>query len=237
MSKSDPSFLDVEDEDQRQKRIGSLLEKLNVNQATSTSATTNSLLNITDDKPGPIPPPSELLARVQAFLPTIEASNEALAQKNPEDIDIENVAEHEEQYIEMNLGLGVFESKRPKTGSASEDASSSEESESDSNSDFDSESSAGSKPNCDTDDDESSSDSELNFYIDRDQSSSDSESGDDFNASRHDDNNSDSSSGSSVHMRAVVSRPIKPLPRRVSQRADIQVLSSLPAPERDTDVT
>ncbi|KAF8838641.1 hypothetical protein BDN67DRAFT_971286 [Paxillus ammoniavirescens] len=228
MSKRDPSFLDVEDDDQRQKRIGSLLEKLNVTQAASTSAATNPLLNITDDKPGPIPPPSELLARVQAFLPTIEASNEALAQKNPEDIDIENVAEHEERYIEMNLGLGVFESKRPKTGSGSEDASSSEESESHSSSDVNSESSSGSEPNCDTDDDESSSGSELDFYIDRDQSSS--ESGDD-------DNDSYSSSGSSVHMRAVVTRPIKPLPRRVSQRAETQVPSSPPAPERDTHVT
>ncbi|KIK98215.1 hypothetical protein PAXRUDRAFT_134694 [Paxillus rubicundulus Ve08.2h10] len=196
MSKQNPSFLDVEDEDQRQKRIGSLLEKLNV---TQTASATNPLLSLTDDKLGPITPPNELLARVQAFLPAIEASNEALTRSNPEDIDIENVAEHEGHYIEMNLGLGVFESKRPRTGSGSEDASSSEESESDSNSDFDSESSSGS------------------------------ESGDD--------DNSDSPSGSLVHTKAVFSRPIKPLPRRVSQRAKIQMLSSLPAPDSDTDVT
>ncbi|KAF8138772.1 hypothetical protein EV363DRAFT_1314739, partial [Boletus edulis] len=47
-----------------------------------------------------------VLERVQAFLPAIATSNEALSRQNPEDINIENIPEDEERYIEMNLGLG-----------------------------------------------------------------------------------------------------------------------------------
>ena len=42
-----------------------------------------------------------MLARIEAFLPAISASNEALSRQNPEDVDIENVPEDEERYIEM----------------------------------------------------------------------------------------------------------------------------------------
>ena len=45
-----------------------------------------------------------VLSRVQAFLPQMEASNAVLAQKvqaDPASVDIENIAEGAEQYIEM----------------------------------------------------------------------------------------------------------------------------------------
>ncbi|KAF9238843.1 hypothetical protein BU15DRAFT_75064 [Melanogaster broomeanus] len=216
--KSDPGVLDVEDEEQRQTRIGSLLERLNVTSASASAQTPPSaLLNVTDHKHtrGPIEPPNELLARVQAFLPAIQASNAALAGENPEDVDIENLREDEEQYIEMNLGLGVFESKRPQTGSGSESTSSGSESESES------ESGSG------TDDVDSSSDSESGSEDDADVSSTDDNS----------ESDPDSDSGSSVDMSPVIPRPIKPLPRRVSHQARIEVLSSSPAPATDPDVT
>jgi len=53
------------------------------------------------------PNSTKLLSRVQAFLPQLEASNAILAQADPKSVDIENVPEGA-QYIEMNLGLGVF---------------------------------------------------------------------------------------------------------------------------------
>lgn len=49
---------------------------------------------------------SAVLSRVQAFLPQLEASNKALllrAQEDPSSVDIENVEEDEEHYIEMVL--------------------------------------------------------------------------------------------------------------------------------------
>ena len=44
-----------------------------------------------------------MLSRVQAFLPQIEASNAILAQADPMLVDIENVAETDDRYIEMVL--------------------------------------------------------------------------------------------------------------------------------------
>ncbi|KAG2218325.1 hypothetical protein INT45_007720 [Circinella minor] len=67
-----------------------------------------------------------VLARVQSFLPQMQTANEQLRQQDPSKLDIENIHE-EDQYIEMNLGLGVFEQKK-KNGE-------NEESESDSNDD------------------------------------------------------------------------------------------------------
>jgi hypothetical protein len=45
-----------------------------------------------------------VLSRVQAFLPQLEASNAVLAQRfqeNPQSVDIENIQEDEQFYIEM----------------------------------------------------------------------------------------------------------------------------------------
>ncbi|KAJ1886873.1 hypothetical protein LPJ66_009412 [Kickxella alabastrina] len=63
-----------------------------------------------------IEPPSGLLSRLQAFLPQIAEANKKLqadVAQDPHKLDIENVNE-EEQYIEMDLGLGVFDMKPKK---------------------------------------------------------------------------------------------------------------------------
>lgn len=140
-AKSD-GVLEVEDEEQRERRIRTLLERLNETSRVnaSTGITPDPMIpRIPDRKAYPIEPPTELLSRVQAFLPAIHASNEALAQRNPEDLDIENVGEDEEHYIEMNLGLGVFKAKRRNNNASSNDSD-----ESDSNSESSSQSSSGS---------------------------------------------------------------------------------------------
>ncbi|KAH0840186.1 hypothetical protein J3R83DRAFT_1181 [Lanmaoa asiatica] len=187
---NDPPFLDVEDDDQRQNRIGTLLERLNTT-SPSSSVAPNPLFNIRRERaPGPVEPPTALLARIKAFLPAISASNETLSRERPEDINIENVREDEEEYIEMNLGLGVFEAKpRRKPGSRSTSPSSDTESESTS----------------DTTSSESESDSEL--------SRSSSEDSDSSSDSANDDSDSEPQLVLPVDMKLISSRPIKPLPR------------------------
>ncbi|KAL1926785.1 hypothetical protein VTP01DRAFT_5431 [Rhizomucor pusillus] len=65
-----------------------------------------------------IEPPSDILSRVQAFLPQLKSANEELSKADPSKLNIENLEDEDERYIEMNLGLGVFEEKRP--GNASD---------------------------------------------------------------------------------------------------------------------
>ncbi|KAJ2879715.1 hypothetical protein H4R27_005145 [Coemansia aciculifera] len=70
-----------------------------------------------------IEPPSDLLSRLHSFLPQIAIANkqlEADIAEDPHKLDIENVDENEEQYIEMDLGLGVFDMK-PKKDDGAED--------------------------------------------------------------------------------------------------------------------
>lgn len=42
-----------------------------------------------------------VLSRVQAFLPQLKSANEQLKAADPKKLDIENVEEESEQYIEM----------------------------------------------------------------------------------------------------------------------------------------
>lgn len=65
---------------------------------------------------------SEVLSRVAAFLPQLAASNRAILQKRPEDVNIEVLNEAADQVIEMKLGLGVFEEKRSEGEDSSEDS-------------------------------------------------------------------------------------------------------------------
>ncbi|KAF4564465.1 hypothetical protein EYR36_002399 [Pleurotus pulmonarius] len=105
------NVLDVEDDDARQRRIQLALEKLNQSSATAPAVSPFSFSNAKDYK---FSPANELISRVQAFLPQLEVSNSLLAKKMQEDpgsVDIENITEGESQYIEMNLGLGVFEQR------------------------------------------------------------------------------------------------------------------------------
>ncbi|KAH9896506.1 hypothetical protein C8Q73DRAFT_780236 [Cubamyces lactineus] len=105
--------LEVEDEDQRQERMHSLLAKLNSSSNASGATLPSSRpFDLGGRSIHPIAPPMELLSRVQAFLPELAASNAELlrrARENPESVDIENIDEDQDQYIEMNLGLGVFD--------------------------------------------------------------------------------------------------------------------------------
>ncbi|KAG0364367.1 hypothetical protein BC939DRAFT_442971 [Gamsiella multidivaricata] len=59
---------------------------------------------------------SDLLARLEDFLPKIKEANVQLdrkLQEDPKSVDIEDVDEESgEQYIEMDLGLGVFDLKK-----------------------------------------------------------------------------------------------------------------------------
>lgn len=67
---------------------------------------------------------SEVLSRAAAFLPQLAASNRAILQRNPEEINIEMLKGDETEVIEMKLGLGVFEEKKSEGSSFSSDTSS-----------------------------------------------------------------------------------------------------------------
>lgn len=69
-------------------------------------------------------PPSSVLDRVKAFLPSMQQANEQLAQAlatQPETLDIENVDEGT-PHIEMDLACGVLELKDSSAVSAAEKA-------------------------------------------------------------------------------------------------------------------
>ncbi|KAJ2080849.1 hypothetical protein H4R24_002765 [Coemansia sp. RSA 988] len=64
-----------------------------------------------------VEPPSNLLSRLHDFLPQIAKANEELKEavaSDPSKVDIENVSPQDSQYIEMDLGLGVFDMKPKK---------------------------------------------------------------------------------------------------------------------------
>jgi hypothetical protein len=198
------SKLEIEDEENRQQRISNLLEQLNSSSPSrNTSNATPPTFDFGERKTYAVDPPSELLARIQDFLPRLKEENESLAQRirdNPSSVDIENIEEDAEQYIEMNLGLGVLETRFKDSDSHSDD----EESESD--------------------DSLSSSSSSASSSSSPDSSSSASDSESDGSDS---DNSSDSDS-SSIGMKAISSRPLKPLPRRTAQ-FDIDMLPDPPS--------
>ncbi|KAF7783858.1 hypothetical protein Agabi119p4_23 [Agaricus bisporus var. burnettii] len=119
MNTDNNNVLDVEDDDQRQARIQALLE--NLNSDARPQPPPGLQFDFGNKPPFDVNPPAELLSRVQAFLPQIQASNEALTQrmqKDPDSVNIEHVSEHMDQYIQMNLGLGVFEDRSKKSHDA-----------------------------------------------------------------------------------------------------------------------
>ncbi|KAH0602747.1 uncharacterized protein H6S33_008397 [Morchella sextelata] len=100
-----------------------------------TVSTTPAAASQNKPKIAPMPPSSDLLSRLNAFLPAISAANRDLegeiaagtiAQRN-----IENVSEKEEAYIEMNLGLGVLKQLDPNNPDESESESEEEDEDSD----------------------------------------------------------------------------------------------------------
>ncbi|KAG2115844.1 uncharacterized protein F5147DRAFT_382424 [Suillus discolor] len=196
------SKLEIEDEEIRQQRICSLLEQLNSSSSSPPKNTSNAApptFDFGERKTYAVDPPSELLARIQDFLPRLKEENDSLSQRirdNPSSVDIENIEEDAEQYIEMNLGLGVLETRLRDSDSHSDDE--------DSESEDSSSSSSSSSPSSVS---SSESDSES------DGSHSDSSSDSDF---------------SSIGMKAISSRPLKPLPRRTAQ-FDIDMLPDPPS--------
>ncbi|CAL1693839.1 unnamed protein product [Somion occarium] len=124
--------LDVEDEEQRQARMHNVLTQLDSKASRQAQAPPRPF-EFGDRKTFAVEPPSELLCRLQSFLPELAASNAELvhrAREDPRSVDIENV-EDESRYIEMNLGLGVFED-HSKTHPQTTDSEMSEDDSSDS---------------------------------------------------------------------------------------------------------
>ncbi|KAG8928029.1 hypothetical protein FRC02_007450 [Tulasnella sp. 418] len=146
------ALLEVEDEEARQARLERLFSSISSLPPQQSSGT---MPPISERKTFAVPPPSNLLARLEAFLPEIKAANEELAKMaeiDPSSMDIEKIdddvtdsdededsvdaseeaaAKIREPYIEMNLGLGVFE-QRPvnQEHSQSDDDSDSSDTES-----------------------------------------------------------------------------------------------------------
>ncbi|TFY63514.1 hypothetical protein EVG20_g6286 [Dentipellis fragilis] len=130
MAASDPKqkcseTLEVETEEERMSRLQNTFASLSSASAPAEDGVGTRPFDFGKRETFAVPPPTDLLARVQAFLPALKASNTELAQKDPQSVDIENVGEEEGQYIEMNLGLGVFEQR--KQGATSSESESSED--------------------------------------------------------------------------------------------------------------
>ncbi|TFK95743.1 hypothetical protein BDV98DRAFT_577239 [Pterulicium gracile] len=121
------STLEVEDEAQRLERLRRTFRKLN---NTTQLDHASVPFDFGDRSTFPVPPNTELLDRIQNFLPQMQAANEALGEAKAEDLNIENLQD-EESFIEMNLGLGVFES-RPENGETMDTSSDTDSSESES---------------------------------------------------------------------------------------------------------
>ncbi|KAI0789381.1 hypothetical protein C8Q75DRAFT_765382 [Abortiporus biennis] len=206
--------LEVEDDEERQQRLHNVFMQLDKSKNTQTDQVTKSF-DFGDRTPFPVAPPSELLSRVQAFLPELAASNAVLArraQEDPSSVDIEELGETQ-QYIQMNLGLGVFEQR----GHESQTSGNAFRSRNDLDTEMGHEqvSSASSGTS------DSSSDSDLEMSNDYDDSDSDTSSVDIISA-----------------FSSVIARPIRPLPRRRSTRPEIVTLgdgkfqdSSVKSPE------
>ncbi|KAI0764687.1 hypothetical protein C8Q74DRAFT_1283401 [Fomes fomentarius] len=189
--------LEVEDEEERQERIHELFTKLN---SSSMATPDPRAFDFGDRSTFAVEPPLELLSRIQAFLPELAASNADLlrrARQDPSSVDIESVGAEEGRYIEMNLGVGVFDhhgSLPPGIPIADVDINLEQD---------------------DTRMDDSSSDSDASSSSSSDSSDSGSDSGSDTDA--HSGSEVDivlSPSASASAQTTVTTRPIKPLPRR-----------------------
>ncbi|KAJ7033693.1 hypothetical protein C8F04DRAFT_1103847 [Mycena alexandri] len=186
--------IEVEDDDARLERMQRVLEKLNTDGSPAPRHDMESLLGATttsSSEPGNEGDLNELLARVQAFLPQMEASNAALAEKvsvDPRSVDIENV-EGDQEVVQMKLGLGVFEDRTGREGSDSE-----------------------------SDEEMSSGEEEEQTSSDSDTSDESSSSEDDSASSEEDsDDSSRPNQGRRIAplpKRALLDRAIRPLPRR-----------------------
>ncbi|KAF9269300.1 hypothetical protein L218DRAFT_983856 [Marasmius fiardii PR-910] len=144
--------LEVEDEDERVRRFHNTFQKLSESTSASSLSSKVDLKFDFGERKAHSVGPSPLLSRVQAFLPQMEASNVELTQRmetDPSSVDIENLTEGMDHYIEMNLGLGVFTTKTsqqdtemsPATSESSDSTSSNSAEDDNSDSEYDSDSS------------------------------------------------------------------------------------------------
>ncbi|KAJ3808378.1 hypothetical protein F5876DRAFT_46130 [Lentinula aff. lateritia] len=158
-------ILEIEDEDARANRLESIFKRLNSGSPSflgpAESRQPNLQFDFGERKTWTVEPPSELLSRVQAFLPQMEASNTILSQRvetDPQSVDMEQLEDTSERYIELNLGLGVFDMK-PNGQSA--DCEDTEMADSSSSASSSSSSSLSSSSSSDSDSDDTDSESEL----------------------------------------------------------------------------
>ncbi|THG97983.1 hypothetical protein EW026_g4137 [Hermanssonia centrifuga] len=115
--------LEVEDEEKRQQRMHDMFMQLDGKLQTQARETPRTF-DFGDRTTFLVEPPIELLSRVQAFLPQFAASNAEIALRakdDPESVDIEKLG-NESSYIQMNLGLGVFEERKTAAGSSASDS-------------------------------------------------------------------------------------------------------------------
>ncbi|KAI0683509.1 hypothetical protein C8Q76DRAFT_317690 [Earliella scabrosa] len=211
--------LEVEDEEERHTRMHDLLTRLNTSSQPASSSGTRPF-DFGDRSTFAVQPPLELLSRIQAFLPELAASNAELlrrAKEDPSSIDIENIDADEQQYIEMNLGVGVFDHRgEVPAGIPVADVDIDLDQE-----DTAMDSSSSSSTSASSSDSDSSSDTSSSDSSDSD---SDSDPSHDMDADESEDVNIDFTPSAQAPPAAV--RPIKPLPRRrPGQKPEIVVLS------------
>ncbi|KAF8982622.1 hypothetical protein BDQ17DRAFT_1378582 [Cyathus striatus] len=211
--------LEVEDDEERLTRIHNTLNKLSSSDPSSTITPPGlPKFDFGNRTTYEVSPNSELLARLQSFLPQLEASNALLETQDPQTFNIE-LPTQDERYIEMNLGLGVFESKTQSnpTSTTSSDADAEMDIEEDSTSSSSS-SSSSAEGESETSSRESSTVSAedvvnvpLSMFVR------------DLNKEQYDDSDSDEESEDELEIinTAFVPLPrrIKPLPRRTSSRS------------------
>ncbi|WVR06926.1 hypothetical protein IAU60_003962 [Kwoniella sp. DSM 27419] len=105
--------LDVESPQAREARLGNLLSTISSPNSGSIAdppgSGTTSPLNALPTRPYAVPQ-SDVLSRVKAFLPALQASNEELlarAAQDPESVNMEKL--NGGRAVAMDLGLGVFD--------------------------------------------------------------------------------------------------------------------------------
>lgn len=224
--------LEVESEDAREERLRRLLESQDQRAPSVRAPSTSTLLvpgalGREGDDESRLP---DLLARLDEFLPQMAAANAELEQlDDPGSVNIEmqRLDPRSGPYIRMDLGLGVFEQRRPRGGgsrsssaSSSSSSSGSSSSSTGSSSSLSSSSGSGQAEEQDGTSSSNSSDSENN-------DSSDTDSGPDL---------FDILLGQAAGV--LPARPTRPLPRRgVQQLTDEQQQQPRIAVISSTDAT
>jgi len=202
--------LEIEDEDERLSRMHNVFMQLDSKVASQAAfSQQHRSFDFGDRSTFVVDSPTDLLSRVQAFLPEIAASNvqlELQARENPQSIDIENVRDGE-AYVQMKLGLGVFETGTAKAGN-----------------------------DADMHDTQTSSSSSGSRSGSNDSSSSDIDT--EMSNGSDSDTDSDTSSIDIISaFTSAIPRPIRPLPRRNATRPGIVVLGGGSSPSSSQDAS